>query len=285
MSYSLTDNSYGKAEVRLLFVDRSAQSHIVRDLTVTITLRGAFERAYTDGDNTTTLSTDAIKNTVYALASDQLRGGSREQFSGALGDRLLAAVPAAEEADVWVKEAGWTRLASGGEPWGHAFEAGASEGALGGATVSREGRTRSWGGWTDIRLLKTTGSAFAGFHRDDYTTMADIADRVLAPVLAVRWSWSPQCATHDATRSLVRSVLVDAFARHEESRSAQHSLYVMARAALDECPDIDEVTIRWPGRLHQPVDLTVFGQENRGEVYVPIDQTPGFVEATLARTG
>jgi urate oxidase len=81
----------------------------------------------------------------------------------------------------------------------------------------------------------------------------------------------------------VRSALVESFARHDESRSAQHSLYVMAGAVLDACPEVDNLSIRWPGRLHQPVDLTPFGQQNAGEVYVPVDQTPGFVEARVAR--
>jgi len=59
---------YGKAEVRLLHVDRGGPRHDITDLNVSIILAGDFAETYLTGDNARVLTTDAQKNTVYALA-------------------------------------------------------------------------------------------------------------------------------------------------------------------------------------------------------------------------
>src|SRR5215831_17674970 len=70
MPASLVWNRYGKSSVRLVKVRRAADSHDIVDLTIDVALEGAFEKVYTDGDNSACLATDTMKNTVYALAKD-----------------------------------------------------------------------------------------------------------------------------------------------------------------------------------------------------------------------
>src|SRR5690625_862321 len=81
-------NQYGKAEVRLVHVDRSAPRHRLTDLSVTSQLHGDFARAHTHGDNAAVVTTDTQKNTVFALA----RGGTGapEAFGLRLADHFTS---------------------------------------------------------------------------------------------------------------------------------------------------------------------------------------------------
>ena len=42
-------------------------------------------------------------------------------------------------------------------------------------------------GLTNLVLLKTTDSAFAGFPRDEYTTLPETDDRILATSVTATW--------------------------------------------------------------------------------------------------
>src|SRR5204862_6084553 len=68
MTAALTWNRYGKSSIRLVKVRRAADPHDIIDLTIDVALEGAFDRVYTDGDNSGCLATDTMKNTVYAFA-------------------------------------------------------------------------------------------------------------------------------------------------------------------------------------------------------------------------
>ena len=70
----LSANRYGKAAIRLVRVHRDLGGHRLRDLTVAIALEGDFAAAHTDGDNTSVIATDTMKNTAYAFAKDHLDG-------------------------------------------------------------------------------------------------------------------------------------------------------------------------------------------------------------------
>lgn len=285
MSHLLVHNSYGKARVRVVVVDRSGPAHTVRDLTVTTTLTGAFERAYTDGENDAVLTTDAMKNTVLAMARTHVRGRSLEQFARALAGRFLEATPAAAAAEIEIEEHGWLRSTVGGGEHPHAFQTGSPERFLATVEVRRDGEIRRSGGIAGLRLLKTTGSAFSGFLREDYSTMPDIADRVFAPVITIRWAWLGDDARCDEVRRRARDTIIEEFAAHRESRSAQHSAYAVCSALLNAYDALDELRIEWPGRLHHLVDLSPFGEDNPGVVYVPADEPPGFVTAAVSRDG
>jgi urate oxidase len=69
MSSTISANSYGKSLVRLTKVTRKKDRHELKEIAVDICLEGAFEEAYTRGDNSMVVPTDTMKNTVYALAS------------------------------------------------------------------------------------------------------------------------------------------------------------------------------------------------------------------------
>jgi urate oxidase len=136
-------------------------------------------------------------------------------------------------------------------------------------------------GLTDLVVLKTRDSAFEGFPRDEFTTLPDTDDRLLATSVTARWTYT-RGASDFSARDRIRTALVEAFANHA-SQSVQHSLYAMGNAALAASSDIVDITLSMPNRHHLLVDLKPFGLDNPNEVFVATDQPFGLIEATVRR--
>ncbi len=64
----LTEIRYGKSRVRLMKGTRHPHGNDIREWTVQILLKGDFNCAHIEGDNTKILPTDTMKNTVYSVA-------------------------------------------------------------------------------------------------------------------------------------------------------------------------------------------------------------------------
>src|SRR5215207_7909974 len=112
MGITLGPNQYGKAEVRVVAVDRSAPRHELLDLNVSSTLRGDFAAAHTAGDNAHVLTTDAQKNT--AFARDGI--GTPEEFGLRLARHFAGSYDWITGARVAVDSYGWDRISVGGRP-------------------------------------------------------------------------------------------------------------------------------------------------------------------------
>src|SRR5215467_14849763 len=104
---------FGKAEVRLLHVDRASPRHEITDLNVTVTLAGDMAGTYLTGDNSGVLTTDAQKTTVYAFARSGVR--TVEGFALRLG-RHFTQVGSVHRAQVRIEEYGWQRIDADGGP-------------------------------------------------------------------------------------------------------------------------------------------------------------------------
>ena len=280
MPARLSWSGYGKAGVRLVRVERGAEAHRLSDLTVEVQLQGRFEPAHTDGTNTMVLPTDTMKNTVYAFA----RTGPvdpPEAFALALGRHFLEACPAADRAVVSIGVHGWERLAMDGKPHPHAFSRGPSARRTVTAAVER-GAESVTAGVEGLGLLKTTGSGFEGFLRDGYTTLAETADRIFATEVQARWRYGGTPSDFDAAWDSIRGALVETFARHQ-SESVQQTLYAMGDAALEACPEADEIRLVLPNQHHLLVDLSPFGLDNPNQIFVATREPYGRIEALITR--
>ncbi len=80
-----------------------------------------------------------------------------------------------------------------------------------------------------------------------------------------------------------RRILVDTFAAHN-SRAVQETLYAMGDAVLAALPAISKIGLTLPNKHCLPVDLMPFGLENRNEIFCPVDEPHGLIEATVARS-
>jgi urate oxidase len=275
---TLSWNRYGKCRIRLVKVRRAKDPHELVDLTLDVQLEGAFENVYSEGDNSSCLATDTMKNTVYALAR-QDPVASPESFGLRLASHF-ASIPPVTRARISVVEHRWERLTADGHPHPHAFVQPGGERWTAVVEKDRDG-DRVTSGLENLVVLKTTDSAFSGFPRDRYTTLPETGDRIFATSVTASWKYHRGIAEFGA-RTLIRRRLLDTFATHD-SRSVQHTLHAMARAVLDACDDVEEVTLALPNRHHLLVDLAPFGLDNPNEVFVATDQPFGLIEATVRR--
>jgi urate oxidase len=271
---------YGKAEVRLLHVDREGPRHEITDLNVTVTLAGDMDATYLTGDNSGVLTTDAQKNTVYAFARDGVR--PVEEFALRLA-RHFTAIPAVGRAQVRVEEYGWRRIDAGGTPHPHSFERLAGT-RIASACVHGDGRAEVVAGVGDLILLKSTGSEFHGFLEDPYTTLAPTDDRILATAVAAGWRMAAASGGWEEAFRGARAALAEAFAV-THSLSLQQTLYAMGEAVLAACPQVCEVRLSLPNKHHFLVDLSPFGLDNPGAVFHAADRPYGLIEGAVSRAG
>ena len=281
VSIILAGNSYGKSAVRLLKVERSAAHHTIRELAVDIALTGAFDAVHTEGDNSSVLPTDTMKNTVYAKAREMTLGAP-EDFGLALAQHFLGA-SAAASARVTVTEHGWRRLDVDGVPHDHAFERRSAELRIARVTLARGGRAEVVAGIDDLLILKSGRSAFSGYPRDGYTTLRETEDRILATSISTHWRYRAGTTAFVEQFGGVRRVLLETFAHHD-SKSVQHTLYAMGEAVLQESDAVEEISITMPNKHHLLVDLAPIGLDNPNEIFVPTSEPYGLIEATLRRT-
>jgi urate oxidase len=279
MAIVLGANQYGKAEVRVVAVDRSAPRHTLVDLNVSSSLRGDFAAAHTAGDNAHVLTTDAQKNTVFAFARDGV--GSPEAFGLRLARHFAGSYDWITGARVAVESYGWERISVGGAPHDHAFRKAGAEVRTAVVTVDGD-ETHVLAGLGDLVVLKTTGSEFWGFPRDRYTTLAETRDRVLATAVTARWRYTDPDLDYDATFAGVRNVLLETFAA-THSLALQQSLYAMGEAVLEQFPGIAEIRMSMPNKHHFLQDLSAFGLDNPDAVYHADDRPYGLIEGVVLR--
>jgi urate oxidase len=279
MAIVLGANQYGKAEVRVVAVDRSAPRHTLVDLNVSSTLRGDFAAAHAAGDNAHVLTTDAQKNTVFAFARDGV--GSPEAFGLRLARHFAGAYAWITGARVAVESYGWERITVGGTEHDHSFRKAGSEVRTAVVTVDGD-EAHVLAGLTDLVVLKTTGSEFRGFPRDRYTTLAETRDRILATAVTARWRYTRTDLDFDACFAGVRTALLETFAA-THSLALQQSLYAMGEAVLSQFPDVAEIRMSMPNRHHFLADLSAFGLDNPDVVYHAADRPYGLIEGTVLR--
>ena len=284
MAIVLGPNQYGKAEVRVVAVDRSTTRHTLVDLNVSSSLRGDFTAAHTAGDNAHVLTTDAQKNTVFAFARDGI--GTPEQFALRLARHFAGSYDWISGARVAVESYGWDRIAVGGRPHDHAFSRNGGEVRTAVVTVAGDD-VHVLAGLSDLVVLKTTGSEFWGFPRDRYTTLAETRDRILATAVTARWRYSGPDLDFDAAYDVVRTALLETFAA-THSLALQQTLFAMGEAVLERCADVAEIRMSMPNRHHFLQDLSAFGLDNpvdgSGAVVYHADDRPyGLIEGTVLR--
>jgi urate oxidase len=280
MAAVLTHNAYGKAQVRLTKVARHADRHDLKDWSIAVELEGDFGASYVYGDNSRIITTDTMKNTVYALAQKHALTNI-ESFGQVLARHLLENYSQVSAATIRLVEQPWQRLAIDGREHPYAFVGGSSEKRTSTVTQSRQG-LRVESGLDDLALLKTTDSAFAGFVRDAYTTLAETDDRIFATVVSADWLFGPSPADWDGCRHRIRQALLEVFSRHQ-SLSVQHTLYAMGAAALEACREIDQIRLRMPNKHRLLVNLQPFGLENKNEIFVATEEPYGVITGTLRR--
>jgi urate oxidase len=280
VAITLGPNQYGKAEVRLVTVRRDGPVHHLKDLTVSTSLRGELAATHLTGDNAGVLATDTQKNTVYAFAKEA-PVGEIEDFGLRLAHHFVGTQENITGARVKIDEHGWERIAVGGEPHDHAFSRSGDERRTTAVTI-QDGRAWVVSGIDGLTLLKSTGSEFHGFPRDQYTTLAETGDRILATAVTARWRYQGEDVDWASSHHEIRRLMLETFAT-KHSLSLQQTLYAMGSSVLEARPEVAEVRLSLPNKHHFLVDLSPFGLKNENEVFYAADRPYGLIEGTVLR--
>lgn len=277
----LGENQYGKSRVRVSRITRDGDRHLFQEWNVRVLLRGDFETSFTHADNSKVLPTDTMKNTVYSLARES-RAAAIEEFAIELGDYLLEHNSQVGSLLVDISERAWRPMILHGQSEPYAFKL---EGPELQTTHAERKQGREWSvtsGVDGLTILKTTRSGFEGYIRDKLTTLKPVADRIFGTCATVTWEFASSAPHYSNVRATVLSALMEEFARHD-SKSVQHTLFDMGKAALAASPDVARITLTMPNLHHLLADLSPFGQDNPNHIFVPIDEPHGYIEATIER--
>ncbi|MFW6214392.1 MAG: factor-independent urate hydroxylase [Alkalispirochaetaceae bacterium] len=293
----LRGNSYGKQRVRLTKLARSGDEHSVYEFTVEVMLYGEFEAVYTEGDNASCVPTDTMKNTVYVVAKRN-SFSTPEAFAIALVDHFVGTYPQIRGTAVQVEGERWRRIVVDGKPHHHAFVKGQGKrtatvglGELpAGALTRADGAPVAGGvykeplvlsGLSGIEVFKSGGSGFAGYHKDDLTTLPETDDRILATTIDASWSFTAP-GDYEETRESVEQAILSVFASNW-SPSLQATLFEMGEAILAAVPAIAEVAFAMPNQHHILFDLERFGMENNREIFYGTDSPFGYITGAVRR--
>ncbi len=288
MAIVLGSNQYGKAEVRLVHVDRSTPVHVITDINVTSQLIGDFSATHLTGANDKVIATDTQKNTAYALAR---KGGvpSIEEFALRLARNYVGTYEYVTGARMEIEQYSWDRIETAGGPHDHSFTKG--PGAVRNTIVRKDGATETViSGVTKLVVLKSTGSEFHGFPDVPYTSLVETDDRVMATSVSARWLYGNTKAGASATVDLdwnaafesVKAIMLEQFAL-VHSLSLQQTLFAMGRSVLEAHPEIVEIRLSMPNIHHFVVDLSKWELDNPNLVFYAADRPYGLIEAAVVR--
>jgi urate oxidase / 2-oxo-4-hydroxy-4-carboxy-5-ureidoimidazoline decarboxylase len=262
---NLLEHRYGKHAVSVYRTDGERLFACEVDLMV---VGEAFAASYTEGDNSLVVATDSMKNFVHRAALDYAEE-SLEDFLVGIAGRFLERYEHVEAIDLQARELPFARRS------GVVLQRLYDDHAVAGLALTRTGERQEWSGRRALHLVKLAGSSFAGFVRDEYTTLPESHDRPLFVHLNVHWINSDHARR--APSEEVRELLVETFADFD-SASIQHLVHEMGVRALERFDQLATIRFEAENRLWDTA------QETEGtRVYTDARPPYGLIELTLQR--
>lgn len=318
MTSYLAEAKYGKDKVRVFRVVREDKVHQIVEYNVQVLLEGKLDTSYTQADNSVVVATDSIKNITYYLAKISPHILSAERFGLHLATHLVSKYAHIDKALVTIEQLRWSRITVDGKPHGHSFLRDGDDKRIVKVEVDgSRGKDRLVGnvsaGINDLLVLKSTGSAFEGFIRDEYTTLAEVNDRIFSTSVDLLYAFAPfEIAAPKDEKKLelekeqiegagglgawegvkvsesARETTLSVFAL-DESASVQATLYKMGQGIIQGNAAVNRVTYSLPNKHYIPVDMRYIGIDNTSpasaQVFAPVSAPSGLISATVARVG
>jgi urate oxidase / 2-oxo-4-hydroxy-4-carboxy-5-ureidoimidazoline decarboxylase len=228
----------------------------------------ALETSYTEGDNTLVVATDSMKNFIHRTALE-FEGEALEDFLAEIATRFLDRYGHIEAIELKGREVVFAPRA------GAVRQRLYDDVAVATVAIHRSGTRMEWSGRKGLHLMKQSGSSFAGFVRDEFTTLPEAHDRPLFVHMDVHWINSDPRAR--APSEGIRELLVETFADCD-SASIQHLVHEMGVRMLDRFPGIATVTFEAQNRLWDTAQAS-----DSTTVYTDARPPYGFIELTLER--
>ena len=247
---------YGKDNVRVYKVQRNDDgTQDVTEMTVCTLLEGDIAASWTKADNANIVATDTQKQTIYLMAKLH-PVNPPELFASILGQHYLDEYSWINVAHVTVTVHRWTRLEVDGKPHPHSFFRDGAETRVVECAARRGQGLSVKSGIKGLLVLKSTGSQFWGFHRDEYTRLGETWDRILSTEVEAGWQWKQfkdlsevkkEVPGFDRAWSDARRITLDTFAK-EDSPSVQNTMYLMSEQILAAAPLVESVDYSLPNK-------------------------------------
>jgi len=239
-------NYYGKAAVVVYRLRRDGTPPPVFGASVTMLLYGdEFWATYTTGDNTGLVATDSMKNFIQRETAN-FAGSDLEAYAQFLAKKFLDKYPQTEGIQLTAESLPYQGNI--------ALTPAGPERAFAQLELTRGGPVEMRSGIRGFRLLRTGGSAFRGFVRDEYTTLPDIANRPLHMWLDLDWMYTSTEAAFSAgsVTSQVNALVYEVF-ENFESGSIQQIIYQLGGRILAAQSAIAEVRLEANNRTWDTV--------------------------------
>ncbi|CAI6340345.1 unnamed protein product [Periconia digitata] len=285
---------YGKDNIRLYKVDKNEKTGVqtVVEQTVCTLLEGDIDVSYTKADNSPIVATDTQKQTTYVLAK-QNPIDPPEQFAAILGEHFVKTYPHIHAAHVKIIQHRWTRMNIDGKPHPHSFYRDSDEIRVVEAVTRENQGVTIRSKIEKLLVLKSTGSAFHGFHRDEFTRLPETWDRILSTEVEAGWKWKTfqnvaevKKIDFNAAWEKARNITLKTFAE-DNSASVQATMYKMCDLILAAVPEVDTVDYALPNKHYFEIDLSWYkGLKNTGKdatVFAPQSDPNGLIYCTVSR--
>jgi urate oxidase len=225
---------YGKADVIVYRLNRDGAPPPILGASVTMLLFGdAFWPTYTTGDNSQLIATDSMKNFIQRETLN-FTGAGLESYCRFLAEKFLGFYPQTEGIQVFAMEIPYSGIVDGSV----AFAPSGPDRAMASIELTRAGTVEERSGIHGFKLLRLGGSAFAGFVRDQYTTLPDVTNRPLHMWLDLEWLSSEPAVITAQVREIVHAVF-----HSFESGSIQQVIYQIGTRMLSDLPMVTEVRL------------------------------------------
>ena len=263
---------------------------------VTVEVHGDnFMPAYTEGDNSDVVATDSMKNFILRQGQEY-EGATLEGYLALLGSGFLDRYEQMQEVRVSGRELPFGVVEvpgeQGFEPSGVLRRREWSDHSVAEVRYRREKAepvlAGSRSGRMNMELLKTKGSAFTRFVRDEYTTLPERSDRPLFIRLDVHWDYArPGDATGDdpagyVAGEQVRDICAAVF--HEfVSESIQQLVHEMGKRVLERYSQLCAVDFAARNMTRDPYAVPDDPDDDR-KVFVPPFPASGTITLTMTRS-
>ncbi|KAF8589795.1 uricase [Ramaria rubella] len=290
---------YGKDLVRVFRIVREAEAgvHEVAEYNVCALVEGEIDVSFTKADNSVVVATDSnlAKTSPHVL--------SPELFATHIGAFLLDKYAHLKRAYVDVERLRWTRIEHGPNAQGHkhSFRRDGDEKHVVRAEIVKQGsemEVNLTAGLVDLLLLKSSGSSFSGFVRDEFTTLPEVDDRILSTAVDMTYTFPVHKLTglgaigqmeekygFQRAAEKSREITLEIFC--DDSASVQATLYDMGKALIAAHAAVSSVSYVLPNKHYIPVDMSYIGVDNvkgrAAEVFAPVGAPSGRISATITR--
>lgn len=254
----------------------AGHDNVIFAFNVKIAVRGdAFLPSFTEGDNSMVVATDSMKNFILRHTAD-FEGTTMEGYLYFIACKFLGTYTHMSSIEISADRLPFDMLqvpgAGGLTDSGLVYRRSHNDHASASMTVERSGNgyavVRHDCLVSDLQLIKVKGSSFAGFIRDEYTTLPETSDRPLFIWLNIGWKYEDVYNGIDpADGAYVASEQIRDIAHclfHEKkSPSIQNLIYHIGLRILERFPQLAEVRFESNNRTWETIVESVPGTEGR----------------------